>query len=68
MMPLRLVVVGVVIVIVSFIVLFLLVVLPLSVLVFNPATHISVANDVAQVTVVSTMLSTTLLRWSDATG
>jgi hypothetical protein len=67
-LPVRLVVVGAIIVIVPLIALLLLITLMISVAVFNPAVCISIADDVAEVTIVPTIPSTTLLRWSDVAG
>jgi hypothetical protein len=53
-------------IIVPLIALFLLITLPISVPVFDPATCISSADDVAQVVVVSTTLLSMLLQWSHA--
>jgi hypothetical protein len=64
----RLVILGAIIVIVSFIALLLLVTLPLLALVLNLAACISAADDVTQVTVVFVAPTTVLLRWSDAAG
>jgi hypothetical protein len=48
--------------------LFPFVTFPLSTSVFNLAMCISATDDVVQVTVVSAMSSTVLLRWSDVAG
>jgi hypothetical protein len=60
MLPLRLIIVGAIIVIVPFITLLLLVTLPMLVPVFNQAACISATDDVTQVAVVSTTPSTAL--------
>jgi hypothetical protein len=65
-LPLRLVIEGTIIIIAP--VIALSIVLLLSAPVLNPTACISVADDIAQVMVVSTMPLATLLRWSDATG
>jgi uncharacterized metal-binding protein len=67
-LPVRLVIVGTIVIIVPVIMLFLFNALSLSTLIFNPATCISAMDDVAQVIVVSPMPSAALLQWSDATG
>jgi hypothetical protein len=41
---------------------------PISALIFDSATCISVADDITQVAVVSVVSSTMLLLWSDSTG
>jgi hypothetical protein len=64
----RFVIVGTIVIIVPLIVLFLFHALSFSMPVFYPAVCISTADDVVQVTVVLTMPSATLLRWSVAIG
>jgi hypothetical protein len=64
----RLVKVRTIIIIVSLIALFLLDALSLSVPFFDPTACISVTDDVTQVVVVPTILSTALLQWSDSTS
>jgi hypothetical protein len=64
----RLVIVGAIIVIVPLATLLLLDVLPLLALVFNLIAYISTADDIVQVTVVPTMPSVALPRWSNAAG
>jgi hypothetical protein len=66
--PVRLVIVGTVIIIVPLIALFLFHVLLLSVPIFDPIACISVVDDIAQVTVVPTMPSAVYLWWSDVVG
>jgi hypothetical protein len=63
MLLVRLVVVGAVVFILPFIMLFLLIALPLLALVFYLA-----VNDVTQDTLVSATPSTSFLRWSDASS
>jgi hypothetical protein len=64
-LPVRLVIVGTIVIIIPIIVLFLFIALSLSALIFNPVACISTAVDVVQVTVVSPTPSAMLLRWSD---
>jgi hypothetical protein len=65
-LPVRLVIVGTIVIIIPIIMLFLFIALSLPALIFNPVACISAAVDVVQVTVVSPTPSAMLLRWSDA--
>jgi hypothetical protein len=66
--PVRLVIVGTIIIIVPLIALFLFHALLLSVPIFDPIACISVVDDITQVTVVPTMPSAVFLWWSDVVG
>jgi hypothetical protein len=67
-LPVRLVIVGTLVIKVPFITLFLFHALSFPTPVFDPTTSISVLDDITQVTVVPTTPSTVLPWWSDAAG
>jgi hypothetical protein len=64
----RLVVEGVIIIMIPLVVLFLFGTVSFLVPVFDPATGISIADHIAQVTVIPASPSTTFLRWRQSTG
>jgi hypothetical protein len=68
MLSVRLVAIGTIVVIVPFFALLLLKTLMLLMLIFDPATCISVVDDIVQVAVVSATPLDPLLWWSDAAG